>query len=126
VLAEEIGDALDVPAYLAGLVRRRIGHFTLEEAIPDGDFEKLLEGPAPGYSLMDALGHFPAVALSDEQSRGLSRGIIPRIHPARQVVLPVQGTLIRLERPDGSLGAIAEMGLGGFVQLRRVFREPGA
>jgi tRNA pseudouridine55 synthase len=126
VLAEELGDALDVPAYLAGLVRRRIGHFTLEEAIPDDGFETLLEGGAPGYSLTEAVGHFPAVVLSAEQARGLSRGIVPRIHPARQAALPVSGTLIRLERPDGSLGAIAEMGLGGLVLLRRVFREPGA
>jgi tRNA pseudouridine55 synthase len=126
VLAEEIGDALEVPAYLGGLVRKRIGHFSLDEATADGEFDKLLEGDAPGYSLTGAVGHFPGVILSEEQSRGLSRGIVPRLHPARQAALPVQGSLIRLERPDGSLGAIAEMGLGGLILLRRVFREPGA
>jgi tRNA pseudouridine55 synthase len=126
VLAEEIGDALGVPAHLGGLVRRRIGHFSLEEAVSDGEFEKLLENAAPSYSLSDAMGHFPAMILSEEQSRGLSRGIIPKLHPAKQAVLPPQGSLIRFERPDGSLGAIAEMGLGGLIQLRRVFREPAA
>ena len=126
VLAEEIGDALEVPAYLGGLVRKRIGHFSLDEATADGEFDKFLEGDAPGYSLTGAMGHFPGVILSEEQSRGISRGIVPRLHPVRQAVLPVQGSLIRLERPDGSLGAIAEMGLGGLIQLRRVFREPGA
>ncbi len=123
VLAEEIGDALETPAYLGGLVRRRIGRFTLEEAVPDGEFESLLDGREPGYSLSQAVGHFPALGLTAEQARGLSRGIVPRIHPARETVLPGPGTLVRLERPDGALGAIAEMGPGGLVQLRRVFRE---
>ncbi|MDD4857533.1 MAG: tRNA pseudouridine(55) synthase TruB [Candidatus Krumholzibacteria bacterium] len=126
VLAEEIGDALNVPAHLGGLVRRRIGHFSLGEAVSDGEFEKLLDDAAPSYTLADAMGHFPAVILSEEQSRGLSRGIIPRLHPAKQAVFPPQGSLLRLERSDGSLGAIAEMGLGGLIQIRRVFREPAA
>jgi tRNA pseudouridine55 synthase len=125
VLAEEIGDALEVPAHLGGLVRKRIGHFSLDEATPDGKFDTLLVGEAPGYSLNGAVGHFPGVTLTEEQSRGLSRGIVPKLHPARQAVLPPQGSFIRLERPDGSLGAIAEMGLGGLLQIRRVFREPG-
>ena len=49
--------------------------------------------------------------------------MIPKLHPAAHPALPGQGALLRLQRPDGSLGAIAEMGLGGLVQLRRVFRE---
>ena len=123
VLAEEVGDALGVPAHLGTLVRMRIGHFTLDEAYADGEFEKLLDADHPGYSLADAVGHFPAVTLSEEQSRGLSRGIVPKLHPAAQAALPAQGALLRLQRPDGSLGAIAEMGLAGLVHLRRVFRE---
>ncbi len=123
VLAEEVGDALGVPAHLGTLVRMRIGHFTLDEAYADGEFEKLLDADEPGYSLADAVGHFPAVTLSEDQSRGLSRGIVPKMHPAAQAALPAQGVLLRLRRPDGSLGAIAEMGLAGLVHLRRVFRE---
>jgi tRNA pseudouridine55 synthase len=123
VLAEEVGDALGVPAHLGTLVRMRIGHFTLDEAFADGEFQKLLDADEPGYSLADAVGHFPAVTLSEEQSRGLSRGIVPKLHPAAQAALPGPGVLLRLQRPDGSLGAIAEMGLAGLVHLRRVFRE---
>ena len=124
VLAEEIGDALDVPAHLGGLVRRRIGHFSLDEAIPDSKFETLLNGETPGYALADAVRHFPGVLLSEEQSRGLSRGIVPKLHAARQGEHLAPGNLVRLERPDGSLGAIAEVWLGGLLQIRRVFREP--
>jgi tRNA pseudouridine55 synthase len=126
VLAEEIGEALDVPSHLGNLVRTRIGHFTLEEAVPDGEFDRLLDADAPGYSLTKAVGHFPAVVLSDDQSRGLSRGIVPKFPGGMPAALPPQGSLVRLERPDGTLGAIAEMSLGGLLQLRRVFRETGA
>jgi len=125
VLAEEIGEALDVPAHLGVLVRTRIGHFTLEEAVPDSELARLPELDRPGYSLAEAVGHFPALILSEDQARGLARGITPRMHPVSQGALPRQGSLIKLERPDGSLGAIAEMGLGGIVQLRRVFRDRG-
>lgn len=126
VLAEEIGDALGVPAHLAGLVRSRIGHFDLGSAVPDDALESLLEAGAPGFSLGEALRHFPAIALSTEQARGLDRGMAPRIVPAGPDRLPPAGTLVRLERPDGTLGAIAEMGPAGIVQIRRVIRESGA
>lgn len=125
VLAEEVGEALDVPAYLASLVRTRIGHFTLEEALSDGEFDRLTELGSPGYSMTEAVGHLPSFTLSEEQARGLARGITPRMIPGAQGALPAQGSLVKLERPDGSLGAIAEMGLAGIVQLRRVFRDRG-
>ncbi len=126
VLAEEIGDALGVPAHLSNLVRVRIGHFDLEDAVSDDALERLLEMESPGQSLSDALRHFPAVPLSAEQSRGLDMGVVPRLAQARPGSLPPAGSLVRLERPDGRLGAIAEMGPAGLVQLRRVFREAGA
>jgi tRNA pseudouridine55 synthase len=125
VLAEEMGEALGVPSHLGNLVRTRIGHFTLEEAIPDVAFDGLLDGEAPGYTLTEAVRHFHALVLSDAQSRGLSQGIVPKL-AGEPRALPPQGKLVRLERPNGTLGAIAEMGLGGFMQLRRVFKETGA
>jgi tRNA pseudouridine55 synthase len=123
VLAEEVGEALGVPAHLGSLVRTRIGHFDLGAALADDAFETLLEGDPPGFSLGEALRHFPAVKLSDEQSRGLSQGIAPRVPGWTKGALPPAGDLVRLERSDGSLGAIAEVGAAGFLQLRRVFRE---
>lgn len=126
VLAEEIGDALEVPAHLGGLTRVRIGHFTLDEAVSDDDFASLLEMESPGFSLGAALRHLPAVPLSAEQSRGLEMGIAPRLSQAPSGTLPPAGSLLRLERPDGRLGAIAEMAPAGIVHLRRVFREAGA
>jgi tRNA pseudouridine55 synthase len=123
VLAEEIGDAIGVPAHLGSLVRTRIGHFDLADALPDDAFETIVEGEAPGLSLGQAVRHFPAVKLSEEQSRGLSQGIAPRVAGWSKGSLPPAGDLVRLERSDGSLGAIAEVGAAGLLQLRRVFRE---
>jgi tRNA pseudouridine55 synthase len=123
VLAEEIGDALGVPAHLGNLVRLRIGHFTLDDAVPDDAFERLLELESPGSSLSDALRHFPAITLSAQQARGIERGMAPRILPTRTGGLPPSGSFLRLERPDGKLGAIAEVGPAGLIHLRRVFRE---
>jgi len=123
VLAEEIGDALGVPAHLGALMRTRIGHFTLEDALADDAFDTLLDGAPHGRSLSEALRHFPAVRLSEEQSRGLEKGVAPRLFSSARSSLPPLGSLVRLERSDGALGAIAEMGAAGLMQLRRVFRE---
>jgi tRNA pseudouridine55 synthase len=126
VLAEEVGEALGVPSHLGNLVRTRIGHFTVDGAVPDGEFARLLDMEAPGYSLTEAVGHFPAVVLSVDQSRDLSRGIAPNLSREIRAALLHRGTLVRLERPNGTLGAIAEAGYGGIVQLRRVFRDTAA
>ena len=123
VLAEEIGDALGVPAHLGTLMRTQIGHFGLDDAVADDAFATLLDDGERGFSLTEAVRHFPALRLSDEQSRGLAKGAAPRIIPGARGVLPPAGSLVRLERSDGALGAIAEMGAAGFLQLRRVFRE---
>jgi len=123
VLAEEIGEALGVPAHLGALMRTRIGHFDLAAAVADDAIAALLEGDDRSFSLSEAVRHFPALKLSDEQSRGLAMGVAPRVHPGARSPLPPSGSLVRLERSDGALGAIAQIGVAGFLQLRRVFRE---
>ncbi|MBN2070659.1 MAG: tRNA pseudouridine(55) synthase TruB [Candidatus Krumholzibacteriota bacterium] len=116
-LAEEIGDALSVPAYLSGLVRTGIGHFNLESSIADSDFENLEGMENPGYSLSDALSHLQSVTLSRKQARELEDGIAPSVTGT----LPATGTCVRLIRDEGSLGAIAEVGPAGIIILRKVF-----
>jgi tRNA pseudouridine55 synthase len=119
VLAEEIGSALAVPAHLSSLVRTHVGHFSLEEAVPDGALESFLTMHEPGFSLANALSHLPGVNLSAEQARGLRHGVAPRAVAA----LPGSGELVRLLDPDGCLGGIAEVGAAGVLQIRRVFTE---
>jgi tRNA pseudouridine55 synthase len=119
VLAEEIGGALGAPAHLSSLIRTHIGHFSLEEAVPDSALESFFAMHEPGFSLADALGHLPGVNLSAEQARSLRHGIVPRAVAA----LPGEGGLVRLLNPDGCLGGIAEVGAAGILQIKRVFIE---
>ncbi len=122
VLAEEMGDALGVPACLHSLVRTEVGHFNLDSALKDTDFAALAEREKPGYSLSEALGHFPAVELTAVQARGLENGIAPRIRES----CPQSGVYVRLLRPDGELGAIAETGAAGILHLKKVFNVAAA
>lgn len=120
VLAEEIGQALGVPAHLQSLVRTRIGHFTIEEAAPDDAFDRL--DAESGYTLAEAIRHLPALEISARQARDLLHGAIP--HPPGGVHQGVN--LVRLLRPDGGLGAICDVAPGGILKIRRVFRDtPG-
>lgn len=120
-LAEEIGGALGVPAHLTSLTRTNIGHFDLDGAIDETDFETLSEIGEPGYSLSDALQHIPSVTITEDQVQGLRNGVAPR----RDGALPGQGSLLRLLLPDGRLGAIAEVGAAGTLSIRRVFNFSG-
>lgn len=121
MLAEEIGEALGVPAHLASLVRTEIGHFDLDSAVPDDAFGALIEKGEAGYSLSDAVKHLPSLTLSAEQVHGLMHGVVPRMGSS----LPPRGTFVRLIRPDGGLGAIGEVGRTGLLQIKRVFRDRG-
>lgn len=121
VLAEEIGDALGVPAHLYSLVRKNVGHFSLDSAVQDTDFESLLEVDEPGYSLSDALEHMPALKLSLSQARELRFGVVPSVGDP----LPPRGSLVRLIRPGGELAAIGEVGMLQSLKIRRVFGAVG-
>ncbi len=119
VLAEEIGEALGVPAHLYSLVRTSIGHFSLDSAVPDDDLGSFATMDEPGFTLSEALKHMPTVTITDSQAAGLEHGITP--NPAGPV--PPMGSLVRLVRPDGDLGAIGEIGPGNVMRLKRVFRN---
>lgn len=121
VLAEEIGDALGVPAHLAALVRTEIGHFTVEEAVRDDSFHLLETMDRPGYTMAEALQHLPSMTLGMTQARSLMNGIAPRV-PGD---LPPEGALVRLLLPDGRLGAVAEVKVAGILGLRKVFPAEG-
>ncbi len=118
VLAVEIGEALGVPAHLESLVRTEIGHFTLEDAVPDDEFERSLDIKW-GFSLSEAVRHLPAVEISVKQARDLEHGMAPRVREA----LPPQGATVRLLRPDGGLGAICDVGAAGMLTILRVFKD---
>jgi tRNA pseudouridine55 synthase len=123
MLAEEIGDALQLPTHLYGLVRTNIGHFDLETAVGEDEFGSLLGEDEPGYTLSEAIRHLPEVSLSLDQARRLGTGIAPKLTPYSGVSLPPQGSLVRMVDPGGKLGAIGEVGGAGYIKIRRVFRD---
>ena len=123
VLAEEIGDALGVPSHLQNLVRTGIGHFDVDSAVSDTELSSFLEMDEPGWSLSDAVRHMPAVDLDPHQAAALMNGVAPRITSGIPGPVPPTGNLVRLLHGDGRLGAIGIVTPGGFVQIRRVFRE---
>ena len=126
VLAEEMGDALGVPSHLQALVRTSIGHFDVDTAVPDTDLRSFVEMEEPGWSLSDAMRHMPALNLNRNQAAGLMNGVAPRVESGMLESIPPTGSLVRLLHEDGRLGAIGVVSPGGFVQIRRVFREmPG-
>ena len=104
------------------LIRTRIGHFDVEASLDDNDLENMSELEKHAHSLSDALKHLPSIELSAEQTRRLGNGTAPRLAAA----LPPPGSLVRLVKPDGRLGAIGEVGSGGDIQIRRNFRYPPA
>lgn len=73
VLAEMIGERLGFPATLTALVRTRVGHFAIEDAVtPDcigtRDLDGLVVSPA------DGLAHLPAVTLDDAATHSVLHG----------------------------------------------------
>ena len=123
VLAEEIGEALKVPSHLQSLVRTNIGHFSVDAAVRDTELRSFLDLDEPGLSLSDALRHMPAFNLNRNQSAALMNGVAPRVSSETAGSSPREGGFVRLLHEDGRLGAIGVLGPGGFVQIRRVFRE---
>jgi tRNA pseudouridine55 synthase len=120
-LAADLGEALGVPAHLAGLRRTAAGRFDLAQAIPLDELVRLAaEAPdrvaARVVPVVDALDFMPAVALSSEQARELAHG--------RAVALGgLPRELFRAVSPEGTLVAICAAGPRG-VQPVRVL-EPG-
>ena len=123
VLAEEIGEVLGVPSHLQALVRKSIGHFDVDSAVGDTDLRSFVEMEEPGFSLSEALRHMPALNLNRRQTAGLMNGVAPRFTSGMLESVPPSGSLVRLLLEDGKLGAIGMVSPGGFIQIRRVFRE---
>ncbi len=106
--ARDLGEALGVPAHLAGLVRTRAGRVGLERCVPLDDL-----ATAPSLSATDALP-YPAISLDDAMTQRVRQGQRP---PAT-----FEGRALLLD-PAGRLAAVAEA-VDGRVRLLRVWGEP--
>lgn len=101
-LARDLGERLGVGGHLTALRRERVGHLTVEEAVPLADLARA----TPTLPLARLLAHLPAVPLADGEMADVRHG--------RSVPRPGTGGLARLEGPDGHLVAVAESDVTGW------------
>ena len=116
-LAVDLGQALRLPAHLAALRRTASGPFTLAQAIPLGEVDRL--GPAVAARLIppeDALGALPALRLSAAEERAIRHG-------QRLRLATPEGPLVRALSAEGQLVALLEPSDGGARPVR-VFAPP--
>ncbi|HET7753940.1 MAG TPA: tRNA pseudouridine(55) synthase TruB [Anaeromyxobacteraceae bacterium] len=115
-LAADLGRAVGVPAHLAALRRVSAGPFTLAEAVPLDELQRLAaedraQVEARVIPVVRALDFMPSVALSGEQARDVAHG--------RAVQLPeLPQRLFRALSPEGTLVAICSAGPRGVQPVR--------
>jgi tRNA pseudouridine55 synthase len=111
-LCADIGEVLGVGGHLAGLERRRVGRFCIEEALSLDDLAGLAErGEVETrlYTLASALADLPALHVDRDAVEGLSHGAAV---PVSQVVSSegawTAGAFVRLLSPNGRLVGIGK------------------
>lgn len=113
-LCHDIGQALGVGAYVTGLVRTRIGGFTLETA---ATLDELPCKPSALVPLDSALGHLPEVRLSGgDLTRAKNGG---PLQAARRGPLTGAG-FIRLKDAEGRLFGIGKL-RNDSIKIERLF-----
>lgn len=116
-LAADLGQALGVPAHLAGLRRTAAGPFTLDDACPLAELERLAgQDPAALAARVlpaeGALRGWTTVRLSPGEARDLGHGKALALPSAPSGLCGALG-------PDGALLAVCE-GRGGLLHPVRV------
>jgi tRNA pseudouridine55 synthase len=105
-LAHDLGQALGVGAHLSALRRTRVGHFTLDQAVPLDDLEaRLREGRWQEVAVApaDAVTALPLVQLTASDAARLGHGLaVPALHHEQ----PAPGTLARAYDPAGRFLAV--------------------
>jgi tRNA pseudouridine55 synthase len=114
-LAASLGRSLGVPAHLAALRRTAAGPFSLEQAVPLAEVERLGREDREALAARlvtpaDALAFLPAVAVDEAQARDLRHG--------KALRLPAPPGLARALDGQGRLVAVCEAGAEGVRPVR--------
>lgn len=94
-LARDIGAALGVPAYLSGLVRTRVGKYSLAQAVAIEDLPR-----ATGKSDLEALD-FPRLEASERMALELRQGKRPHSEVQGRYVVTLDGKLVAVVDGNG-------------------------
>jgi tRNA pseudouridine55 synthase len=97
-LAHDIGQTLGCGAYLAGLVRTRVGRFQLDRAVDIAESQS-----SDLIPLAEALPPLPLIQLTEEQTHSVREG------RAIHVSETVDGPLAALLEPDGNVFSVARV-----------------
>ena len=114
-IARDVGQALEVGAFLGALRRTRVGDHSVARAVPvDALTDPELVSEAL-LSPLDAVAHLPQLVLDGAETAEISHGR-PIAAPGREET----GEAIALSSAAGELLAIGELG-SGMVRPRKVF-----
>ena len=94
-LARDVGAALGVPAHLGGLVRTRVGRYSLRDAVP---LEQV--GDAAGLPDLAALD-FPVIQADERTARELRQGKRPASTVQGRHVVTLNGDLVAVVDGNG-------------------------
>lgn len=94
-LARDVGASLGLPAHLSGLVRTRVGRYSLADAVQLEDLEA-----ATGLSDLNALD-FPRIEADEEMARELRQGKRPQRSEVGRHVVTLGGELVAVVDGDG-------------------------
>jgi tRNA pseudouridine55 synthase len=115
-LCADIGEVLGVGGHLAGLERRRVGRFCIEEALSLDDLAGLAErGEVETrlYTLASALADLSALHVDRDAVEGLRHGVaVPVSQVVRSEGAWMAGAILRLLSPDGRLVGIGKAPCG--------------
>jgi tRNA pseudouridine55 synthase len=111
-LCADIGEVLGVGGHLAGLERRRVGRFCIEEALSLDELAGLAERgevEARLYTLAAALADLPALHVDHDAVEGVRHGVaIPVSRVVSSEGAWMAGAFVRLLSPDGRLVGIGK------------------
>jgi tRNA pseudouridine55 synthase len=115
-IAHDLGQVLNVGAYLADLVRERSGSLTMDTAVPLDELETAGEDGWQRYLLpmQTGLGHLMGVEVDKEQEAALRQGrliSLPAIEPM---------ALLYATNQNGTVFAILQPAAGGMWQPHKV------
>ena len=112
-LCNDLGNDLGIGAHVTGLVRTRIGDFTIENS---AGIDELPHKTSALHSIDSTLGHLQEIVLNPEEYRRAQNG-----NPvARDLPYP-HAALVRLKSPGGRLFAIGKTAEGS-IKIERLFK----
>ena len=101
-LAEDIGRAVGVGAYLAELRRMRAGRFDISRAVTLADLEAIADPVSALIPMCEAVVHLPEIVLTEERATKTKNGLSSRFPDAGFA----DGDTVRMVNADADLVAI--------------------